>query len=331
MGSPNSDGRISRGRYLYLSKNSGDFFPYLSQTVLNDTILLPVTLSDSKTRIYAKFVYHNSKFSVLNPPNSPRNEYRLYLNNELDLNKTLFKVDDIVVIEKVSLVKDSDNLGFVYSISIFNTQDNNYLYLLSLLKDYSLTGNNLIFEGQLNFVIRPNFDELSNVIISDEIKTIAIAEQKDLLVKIDNETDTQGLENIRGANLFNSVSFRDFVLLAYEYKCAVTREVICYKDLNNLEAAHIQPKAHSGTYLPCNGLALSRDMHWAFDKGFFSLSDDFTIIVHDDLRNSILYKFNGKEILVPKEPYFQPEKKFLKYHRDNVFGLFKYSGSIRSL
>src|ERR1035437_5124596 len=101
MGSPDINGKTQRGRYIYLSKNSDDFFPHLSQTVLNDTLLLPIVVNCSEVKMYAKFVYHNSKYAILNPPIRPRNEYRLYLNNDIDQQKKLFHVDDIIVIEKV--------------------------------------------------------------------------------------------------------------------------------------------------------------------------------------------------------------------------------------
>ena len=115
---------------------------------------------------------------------------------------------------------------------------------------------------------------------------------------------------------------------AYGYKCAVTGRVIRYKegniDLFNLEAAHIKPRAHEGTFLPCNGIALSRDMHFAFDKGFFTISDDYTIVVSEKIKDSWLYKeYNGHKIFIPVEPFFRPQPKFLQHHREKVFNTFK--------
>ena len=85
-----------------------------------------------------------------------------------------------------------------------------------------------------------------------------------------------------GCSIFNSSLFHDLVMNAYQYRCAVTGKVIRYKegnvDLFNLEAAHIKPQAHQGTFLPCNGIALCRDMHFAFDKGFFCISDDYEVL-----------------------------------------------------
>lgn len=69
-------------------------------------------------------------------------------------------------------------------------------------------------------------------------------------------------------------------MTGYKQKCAITGNVIQYKSFMNLEAAHIWPRSHKGLYLPSNGIALCRDMHWAFDKGMFTIGDDFKVIVH---------------------------------------------------
>lgn len=52
------------------------------------------------------------------------------------------------------------------------------------------------------------------------------------------------------ASLFNSVSFRDFVMTGYKNRCAITGNVIRYGSFMNLEAAHIWPRSHKGLYLP---------------------------------------------------------------------------------
>jgi hypothetical protein len=41
MGSP-VDGKVSRGKYLYITKDNEGFFPSLSTTEFNDTIILPI-------------------------------------------------------------------------------------------------------------------------------------------------------------------------------------------------------------------------------------------------------------------------------------------------
>lgn len=334
MGSPDAEERIHRGRYIYLSKDVGDFFPHLSTTILNDTLVLPMMMPFSDSKIYAKFVYHNSKYFPGVSTGQPRNEFRIYLNNALDNNKEFFHVDDIVVIEKIpTKSSNSEDIGFVYSTNLFSPEDIHYTALKQIIDNSTMRGEHAMFDGELDFVPRPVLTDETGVAISDEILNVVKEQQGGLLSAIEENTldsEAEPVEDIRGANLFNSISFRDFVLYAYGYKCAITGSSIRYKNLNNLEAAHIQPRAQAGTFLPCNGLALCRDMHWAFDKGFITITDDYTVLVHDEVKDTILSEIDGKRITVPNEPYFQPEKKFLKHHRENIFGLFVYSGVIRN-
>lgn len=98
----------------------------------------------------------------------------------------------------------------------------------------------------------------------------------------------------------------------------------------NLEAAHIKPQAHNGVFLPCNGIAMSRDLHFAFDKGFFTLTPDLQVMIHDDVlrTDSYINQFNKAQILVPQVDYFRPREEFLIHHREHVFGSFRQIRSI---
>ncbi len=69
----------------------------------------------------------------------------------------------------------------------------------------------------------------------------------------------------------------------------VLKEDIACNGFSNLEAAHIMPQSHNGSFLLCNGIAMSRDMHCVFDKGFFMIEDDYTIIVHPDVLRTDSY------------------------------------------
>lgn len=130
------------------------------------------------------------------------------------------------------------------------------------------------------------------------------------------------------ANLFNSVSFRDFVMTGYKNKCAITGNVIRYGSFMNLEAAHIWPRSHKGLYLPSNGIALCRDMHWAFDKGMFTIDDNFKVIVHPEVESNYLKKYNRKSLFIPENAFFRPDINNLHYHQTHIYGLFKTSGSL---
>jgi hypothetical protein len=323
-----SDGRIARGRFLYISKACEEFFPHLSKLVTNDNVLLQVYPPFSNSKVYTSYVYHNDFYTI---SNGTRDEYRLYLNQELDPDRNYFKVDDIVVFERLEVLeKATEEIPKtipLYVLYRYQSVDLNYNRLLKLIEASPIKGNHALVEDSIEFLpFRDiNFEE-SNIIIPEEIKQQVAIQQEE-----EQDRAELGVEEIRGASLFNSVSFRDFVMYAYNYKCAITSTSFQYKNFNNLEAAHIQPRAHTGNYLPCNGIALSRDMHWAFDKGLFTVDDDYRIIVHNAVDGTPLTDHHLKQITVPVETYFQPERKFLKHHRENVFGLFLHSGSIRML
>jgi hypothetical protein len=324
---------LSRGRYIYISKDFVDFFPHLSKTVNNDAVVIPIVPFFSNTKVYSWLVFHNDKHNLVN---GTRDEYRIYLNKGLDFddetNKRIYQQNDIVVFER--LFQDNNPLMPIYFMYRFAPESVHYDELETIFANNKARGGHAFFEGDISF-IQSSLQSLeqASVEISDDAKKELERQQEEILVAADEEQviETEDdIEMTRGAHLFNSVSFRDFVLLAYNYKCAITQQSIIWKNLNNLEAAHIQPKAQSGTFLPCNGIALCRDMHWAFDKGFITINKDFCVEVHPEVKNTLLQQYNGKKIVVPIDPFFQPASKFLEHHKLRIYGLFQYSGVIRS-
>ena len=80
--------------------------------------------------------------------------------------------------------------------------------------------------------------------------------------------------------------------------------------------------------MPNNGLALCRDLHWAFDKGFFTLDDNLCVKVHPSIESDYLQSFNNHIIRVPANPFFVPDLENIRYHRDEVYGLFLTTGRL---
>jgi len=87
------------------------------------------------------------------------------------------------------------------------------------------------------------------------------------------------------------------------------------------DAAHIRPVANDGPDIVRNGIALTKSVHWAFDRGFVSLSDDGQILaVERGIDRSIrgLLQADGRALL-PAKLDERPHPAFLKWHRDHVF------------
>lgn len=109
---------------------------------------------------------------------------------------------------------------------------------------------------------------------------------------------------------------------AYEGRCAMTGLRLTNGfGRAEVDAAHIVPVAHGGPDMVTNGLALTKTVHWAFDRGLVSAANDGRILVvergmPDDLRR--LLRPDGA-LARPKVAGFAPHPAFLAWHRQHVF------------
>lgn len=324
MGSVNNRGdKPARGRYFLISKRCLDFFPHLSSVVMNDKIVITIISmkEDSEERVLCTMDYHNQRYAdITYTGDNPRDEVRLYMNNVIDPGKQYFFKGDYAIFEKL---EDSNQV--YYSLTRI-TPDNDVYDDLSALMESEAIGNksNLTIEGDFEFIAKPSLTYEDGIIVTREAQDV-IQRESEALIESENGQDvTETIEEAMGSSFFNSGLFRDLVMNAYGYKCAITGKVIRYKDLYNLEAAHIKPQAHQGTFLPCNGIAMSRDMHFAFDKGFFTIDDDYVVVVSEEIKGDWFYEeYNGKHIFIPTEQFYRPNLAYLRHHRENVFNTFR--------
>ena len=112
------------------------------------------------------------------------------------------------------------------------------------------------------------------------------------------------------------------VELVYQGRCALTGiKMTNGNGRAEADAAHIRPVANGGPDHIQNGLALSKTIHWAFDRGLLSLQDDGRIVTVergiDDTVRKLLVS-SGRAVL-PSDPLDGPHASFLKWHRENVF------------
>jgi len=314
LGSVGRDRAVHRGRFLLVSKRPQmlEFFPPLSETQKNDfapVALVPLYQNSSK-RIYCNFVYHNDKFH-----GGTRNEYRLYSSKELEGGDRLFKPGDYLLMRKI----DEKDLNPGFYVDLITPKNKSlYWFCKAAVEASSVNGGYASWSGEIEpFEAKVHLlDGLDNAVSIDG--KVLEAAKKASAGKV--------------ADLFSSQAmFRDFLLVGYEGKCAVTRTSIEYGDYFNVEAAHLRPKSHQGLYLPSNGITLTRDLHWAFDKGFFTLTKDLRVRVHPKVDSEYLHSLESREIFMPKDPFFQPNLENVKWHREHVYGLFLKSGVIRGM
>lgn len=107
-------------------------------------------------------------------------------------------------------------------------------------------------------------------------------------------------------------NFRQSLLLAYEFKCAITDCEI--KEV--LEAAHIIPYLGPETNKIQNGILLRADIHTLFDLRLLSIDEEkFCILLSSKLENTEYAKYVGRVINLPKQMEFYPNKDALRKHR----------------
>jgi len=126
-----------------------------------------------------------------------------------------------------------------------------------------------------------------------------------------------------GSRFVRDHLFRRRVVAAYDARCAVTGlKLINGGGRAEVEAAHIRPVEQGGPDIVNNGLALSGTVHWMFDRGLISLSDDLEILVSryandpDSIRGMI--NKNGFA-LMPQRELDRPHPAFLTWHRNYCF------------
>lgn len=141
------------------------------------------------------------------------------------------------------------------------------------------------------------------------------------------------VEITRKSNL-RSRGFRQAVIQAYDFKCSICGLKIRSPNLSvwEVQAAHIVPNSFKGKDDVFNGLAMCHLHHWAFDVGWFTLSDNyipevstqykslpssFGSIGNHDLIGSL--NSRNKPIYLPKNENIYPHQRSLQWHRQNIF------------
>ena len=122
--------------------------------------------------------------------------------------------------------------------------------------------------------------------------------------------------------------FRDRVFAtgikrAYDNTCAMSGlRIINGGGRAEAQAAHIRPVEANGPDSLRNGVALSSTFHWMFDRGLVSIDDDYGLLLKRDvIPRGVLGLVNRDgRLRVPEQRVYWPHRRFLEWHREEVFG-----------
>lgn len=92
-------GKLSTGQMFYISKQAVDFFPPLRVYVNNDFVVLEIHTDYLHSSAFVNLVWHNDK---LNREQGTRDEYRIYLNQDIAPDVYFFRPEDIILFEKIT-------------------------------------------------------------------------------------------------------------------------------------------------------------------------------------------------------------------------------------
>lgn len=160
----------------------------------------------------------------------------------------------------------------------------------------------------------------TNINYSELIKAIAYRKNAiDKMQKHDyamEDSDiTEKLVNTK-QRLYQSV-LRERVLSNYQHKCA-----ICGLDKDDLlVCSHIKPWAEdkSNRLNPRNAICLCVLHDKLFDKGYFSLDNDYNLLFGEKSDSKIKQLFYGCKFNEPDTE--EPDLQFLSYHRYEICGI----------
>src|SRR5581483_4935867 len=127
----------------------------------------------------------------------------------------------------------------------------------------------------------------------NRIVAVGLNESDPLLPRVGDESPPSGFREDQtpfeqSRNRINFVTsrivrdriFRRIVLRAYSERCAISGlKLINGSGRAEVAAAHIRPVEANGPDTISNGIALSGTVHWMFDRGLLSLSDDLQILI----------------------------------------------------
>ena len=121
--------------------------------------------------------------------------------------------------------------------------------------------------------------------------------------------------------------FRVRVVTAYNYTCALTGYRLTTITAGSIvDAAHIHEFRDSRNNDPRNGIALSKNAHWTFDQGLWTIADDYRIIIAvgqfaeaGPTEDSLLASCHGRRLHLPEDKTLWPDPIHLGWHRKARF------------
>jgi putative restriction endonuclease len=169
----------------------------------------------------------------------------------------------------------------------------------------------------------------------NEIVRLGLVDESEFLPRIDEQTASMVMEErvpwegpVDRATMLVSRTVRDRqfrkrVLDVYDRRCAFTgMQLINGGGRAETQAAHIMSVEAGGPDVVNNGIALSGTVHWMFDRGLISLSDEGDILLSgkiNDIDGARKLIYSDNKARLPSLPEHRPHSRYLDWHRNECF------------
>ena len=121
--------------------------------------------------------------------------------------------------------------------------------------------------------------------------------------------------------------FKREVPKIYNYQCAISgMRIESSTNAQMVDACHLVPFALSKDDTITNGIALSPNLHRAYDRGLITITEDYLVKVSTAISENnspySLSQFDGKQILLPSSTNYYPSIENLQWHHRECFVAF---------
>lgn len=142
--------------------------------------------------------------------------------------------------------------------------------------------------------------------------------------RIDELKETLSKEEFEEEVFVRGGVFKREVPKIYNYQCAISgMRIESSTNAQMIDACHLIPFAVSKDDTITNGIALSPNLHRAYDRGLITITEDYLVKISPAVSENdspySLGQFNGKQILLPKNKAYYPAVENLLWHQRECF------------
>lgn len=152
-------------------------------------------------------------------------------------------------------------------------------------------------------------------------KQIAEESPAEYLSRIQEQEQSLNRELLAEAEYVRDGFFKKIIPRIYHFQCAISRwRLESTSTVQMIDACHIVPFSTSHNCHVTNGIALSPNLHRAFDRHLITINDDYTVNVSSSVTENDspfnICQFHGQRILLPDDKKHWPSVDNLRRHRE---------------